>query len=124
LIADKQNLTGDSIQQAGVVDNQNVLGEIVQISLLYHLPDVAFCFTLEISTNPVHFQKHKCGSPVLLHLILVISSMIDMYLINLYNSTISNCFHPNTRLSNHRFLCDNPTFLRNENKLAELYIRQ
>jgi hypothetical protein len=46
LTADKQNLTCDSIQRAGVVGIEILLREIVHISLLYHLPDVTFCFTL------------------------------------------------------------------------------
>jgi hypothetical protein len=44
--ADQQNLTGDSIQQGGVVGSQSLLGEIVNISLLYRFPDVAFCSNL------------------------------------------------------------------------------
>jgi hypothetical protein len=49
----------------------------VHILLLHDLPDVAFCFAFSILRNPVHFKKHKSGSPSLPHPILASSSKVD-----------------------------------------------
>jgi hypothetical protein len=61
----EENLSIDDLFRRRQMQRSDIINsEFLPTCLNYHLPDVAFCFTLQISTNPVHFENTK----VALHL--------------------------------------------------------